>query len=155
VKQVKKKQKVNYVKYEEKREVIAADVFLGGRGRPYRIATDRIAYAQFFPNPLQSSLDNFRQFILFMISHVDSVYLDRGTLNFLKIGKAQVFSRQDDLQVHEKIFWKQLMGAVRFQCENCWEVYWIDGNRIPEVGAQTKCAKCGNPIFVQRLKRET
>jgi membrane associated rhomboid family serine protease len=155
VKQVKKRGgKVEYLKSEDRRELIVADLFIGGKSRPYRIMSDRIDYSQFFSKPLESSLDNFRQYILYIISNIDSVYLDQGTLNFLKTGKARAFSSQNDLEVHEKILWKQLMGAVRFQCENCWEVYWVDGGKIPEVGARTKCTTCGHPIFVQRIKSE-
>lgn len=158
VKQVKKrsggKKKADYVKYEEKQEIVVADIFIKGKSRPYRIGTDRILYPQFFPKLLQSVYDNFRQFILYLISHIDSVYLDQGTLNFLKTGKLQVFFDQQALELHQKIFWKQLIGAVRFQCEHCWEVYWIDGNKIPEAGVQTECSKCGNPVFVQGVKRE-
>jgi len=153
VKQVKKRGKgVEQVKYNEKREVLVADIFIAGKSRPYRIAIDKIIYTQFFSKPLQSAFDNFRQFILYLISQIDSVYLDQGTLKYLKTGKPQAFSEQHDFAVHEKIFWKQLIGAVRFQCENCWEVYWADGNKVPEAGAQTKCTKCGNPVFVQKLK---
>lgn len=146
------KRKKDYVKSDEKHELLMADIFIGGQSRPYRLASDRIAYPQFFEKPLANSIDNFRQFILYMISHIDSVYLDQGTVNFLKTGKARMFSSPDDLQIHEKTFWKQLCGAVRFQCENCWEVYWVDGRKIPEAGVQTKCTRCGHPIRVQPLQ---
>jgi predicted Zn finger-like uncharacterized protein len=158
VKQVKKRsggrKKADYVKYDEKQEEVVVDLFIRGKSRPYRIGTDRIVYPEFFPNPLQAVLDNFRQFILYLISNIDSVYLDQGTLNFLKTGKPRFFSDQQALQLHEKIFWKQLIGAVRFQCENCWEVYWVDGNKIPEDGVRTECSKCGKPVFVQKIKSE-
>ena len=151
VKQVKKKGgKVDYVKADEKRENMVADIFLGGQSRPYRISADKVAYPQFFPTPFPSMFDNFRQFMLYLISQIDSVYLDQGTLNFLKTGKPRTFSSQEDLEIHEKTFWKQLMGARRFQCEQCWEVYWIDGDKIPAAGARTKCTKCGGPLFVQK-----
>lgn len=137
---------------EDSQEVISADLFVIGQSRPYRIASNKIAYAQFFSNIQMSSLDNFRQFILYVISKIDSVYVDQGTIQFLKTGKPKAFNDNNDLKLHEKMFWKQLCGAVRFHCDRCYEVYWIDGNKIPENGARTKCAKCGHPIAIQRPK---
>ena len=149
----KKKREVAPVASDSSQEIILADLFLAGQSRPYRIASNRVAYPKFFSNLQSSSLDNFRQFILYIISNIDSVYVDQGTMNFLKTGKARIFSDDHELAIHEKIFWKQLKGAVRFQCEHCDEVYWIDGIKIPENGAQTKCAKCGHPMLVKRLKK--
>lgn len=140
--------------YADSQEVILADLFLAGESRPYRIASNRIAYPQFFSNLQRSSLDNFRQFILYIISNIDSVHVDQGTMNFLKSGKPRMYPSQDELKIHEKIFWKQLKGAVRPQCEHCGDVYWIDGTKIPEGGAQTTCARCGQPLLVKRLEEK-
>ncbi|MBD3308181.1 rhomboid family intramembrane serine protease, partial [candidate division KSB3 bacterium] len=121
--------------FETSEEVIIGDLFLAGQSRPYRIASNRIAYPEFFSQLHASSLDNFRQFIMYIISNIDSVYVDQGTLTFLKTGKPRVFPSQEELGIHQKIFWKQIMGAVRFQCGKCGEVYWIDGLKIPAGGA--------------------
>ena len=155
VKQEKKRGgKVEYVKYQEKHEVVAADIFLCGKSRPYRIATNNVAYPEFFPKPAQSMLENFRQFILYLIAQTDSVYLDQDTVNFLKTGKVRAYSEQAQIEAHEKIIWKQLIGATRVQCGQCWEVYWIDGAKIPPAGARTKCTKCGNALSVQKIKSD-
>lgn len=128
-----------------------ADIFIAGKSRPYRIFSDRIAYTDFLPKCHTSSFDNFRQLILHIISHIDSVYLDQGTMTFLKIGKSKLFPNQEEFEFYEKNLWKQIIGEVRFQCENCWEVYWVSGERIPKRWARIKCKKCGQPISVAGL----
>ncbi|GAK58280.1 rhomboid family protein [Candidatus Vecturithrix granuli] len=136
-------------------EILFADLFMAGESRPYRIASNQIAYPQFFRKLHRSSLDNFRQFIFHIVSQLYSVYVDQGTMNFLQSGKARIFPDQNELALHEKIFWKQLKGAVRFQCEHCGEVYWIDGMKIPAAGAKTQCTKCHKPMFVTRQEKTT
>ena len=136
--------------FESTQEAILADLFLKGQSRPYRIASNRIAYPKFFSNLQSNSFDNFRQFILYTLSNLDSVYVDQYTVKFLKTGKPWTFSSQEELAIYEKILWKQLRGAVRFVCEQCLEAYWIDGTKIPTDGAKTKCAKCGEFIFVKK-----
>jgi predicted Zn finger-like uncharacterized protein len=138
--------------FHDTQEVIYADLFLAGESRPYRIASNRIAYSKFFQKVQRSSLDNFRQFILYIISNLYSVYVDRATMNFLKTGKPRNYPNNTELKIHEKIFWKQLKGVVRAQCEHCYEVYWIDGMKVPKGGGHTKCKKCGKPMFVKSLK---
>jgi predicted Zn finger-like uncharacterized protein len=69
-------------------------------------------------------------------------------MTFLKIGKSKLFPSQEELEFYEKNLWKQIMGEVRFQCESCWKVYWVGGEKIPERGARIKCRKCGKPISV-------
>jgi predicted Zn finger-like uncharacterized protein len=132
---------------------IMADLFPGGQSRPYRIKSNHVAFAQFLQKDFSTVAESFRQFILHIISQINSVHIDQGTLKFLKTGKPQVFPSQDELALHEKMFWQQLMGAIRFQCEHCWQVYWVDGHKIPEGGAKTTCSKCNNPLFVQRPAR--
>lgn len=134
-------------------EILYADLFIAGESRPYRIASNHIAYPQFFRKLHRSSLDNFRQFIFHIISQLYSVYVDQGTMNFLQSGRFRVFSDQNELALHEKIFWKQLKGALRFQCEHCGEVYWVDGMKIPANGAKTACTKCKKLMFVTRREK--
>ncbi len=132
--------------------IIHADLFIAGRPRPYRIASNRILYDQFLPKTVNSSFDNFRQFILFLVSKLDSVYLDRGTMTFLKTKKAPVFHSDEDIAGQEKLFWRQIMGEIRCRCEGCGETYWIDGRRVPAAGAKSKCKKCGSSISIKALE---
>jgi len=129
--------------------IIFADFFLAGKSRPYRIPSKRVVYSEFLSKCSSSSFENFRQFLLNIISYTDSVYLDKETMNFLKTGKARIFTSQDNVSTYEKNLWKQLIGEARFQCGKCLEVYWTDGRKIPEKGARTKCGKCGNPVLVR------
>ena len=131
--------------------VLVMDIFLAGQARPYRLRNDQVAYPQFLSKTRQNSVENFRQFLLHIITQIDSVYLDQGTVAFLKSGDIPQFSGQQAVETHERNLWQQLAGAVRFHCDQCWEVYWVDSHKIPEKGAKTKCAKCGNALFVKRL----
>ncbi len=140
--------------FTDSQEIIYADLFVMGKSRPYRIASNLIAYTQFFPNVQRSSLVNFRQFVLYIISHLYSVYVDQATLNFLKTGKPKFYSNQTDVKIHEKIFWKQLRGVVRAACKQCLEVYWIDSRKVPKGGGNTTCKKCGGAMFVRSLDLE-
>lgn len=133
-------------------QMLVADMFVGGQARPYRLRSDSIAYPQFLPRPKQKSVENFHQFLLHTIQQIDAVYLDQGTFEFLKNGKIPQFPSQKAVETHELNLWQQIAGMVRFHCEKCWEVYWVDNRKIPENGAQTKCAKCGNAIFVRKTK---
>jgi hypothetical protein len=146
-----KKKETSSLSFESTQEIVYADLFLAGISRPYRIASNQVAYPRFFRKLHRNSFDNFRQLLFHIISNLDSVYVDQGAMTFLKTGKPTVFSDQNELAIHEKIFWKQLKGAVRFQCEHCYEVYWIDGMKIPKDGAKTTCAKCGKPMLVKPL----
>lgn len=130
---------------------IFADLFLAEKPRPYRLHSQQIAYGQFLAKPTSSSFNNFRQFILHIVSRIDSVYVDKGTLSFLKTGSPAVYPNADELALHQKTFWRQIMGEVRRRCGNCSEVYWIDGRKVPAGGAKTKCKKCGAPLNVRRL----
>ncbi|MCP4347313.1 MAG: rhomboid family intramembrane serine protease [Desulfobacterales bacterium] len=129
---------------------VSADLFITGKQRPYRLTANRILFTEFLDDCSSSSADNFRKFILNMISYIDCVFLDQKTMNFLKTGKAHLISGQSDIEIYERKFWSCLMGEARFQCEKCLEVYWIDNSKIPETGARTKCKKCGNPVPVRR-----
>ena len=129
---------------------LVADIFMGGQPRPYRLRSDTITYPQFLPNVQQNSIKNFHQFLLRVIQHIDAVYIDQGTFDFLKTGTIPQYPDQDAVEKHERNVWQQLVGQVRFHCAQCWEIYWVERSRIPEKGATTKCAKCGSTIFVKR-----
>jgi predicted Zn finger-like uncharacterized protein len=132
--------------------MLVADMFVGGQSRPYRLRSDSIVYPQFLSKPKQKSVENFHQFLLHTIQQIDAVYLDQGTFEFLKNGKIPQFSSQQAVETHELNLWQQIVSMMRFHCEKCWEVYWVDNRKIPENGAQTKCAKCGNVIFVRKTR---
>jgi len=128
-----------------------ADLFVAEKSRPYRLHSQQVAYGKFLTKPTFSSFNNFRQFILHLVSRIDSVYVDKGTLSFLKTGSPAVYPNQDELSLQQKTFWRQAMGEVRCRCGNCSEIYWVDGRKVPAAGAKTKCKKCGEPLNVCRL----
>jgi hypothetical protein len=132
-------------------EGVIADVFVGGQDRPYRISSEQVMYPRFLKQPPVTSLDRFRKFLVYLISQVDSIYLDPETLTFLEKGKFRKASDEKALEIYEKHLWQQLKASVRVQCGNCWKVYWIDGSRIPVHGAQTACNQCDAPITVPPL----
>lgn len=142
---------VSQVPDPEFKEGIVADIFLAGRSRPYRISSEQVHYPRFFQQLPASSFERFRQFLLYLISQVDSVYLDQETLTFLEKRSVRKASDEKSLELYEKHIWQQLMGLVRAQCGNCWKIYWIDGARIPAGGAQTKCRQCGKLMTVRPL----
>ncbi len=127
-----------------------ADLFVAGRPRPFRIPSNKVAYDQFLPPGEADVLDKFRKFLLKVISAIDSVQVDAGTLRFLKERRIQEFPNQDEVAVFEKKFWRQIMGEARCRCDKCGEVYWIDGRKVPEAGARTRCKKCGGSVAVGR-----
>ena len=132
-------------------EMLTADLYLSGRSRPYRFTSNQIAYPKFFPSNLQAnSLENFRQFIQFIIAQLSSVYVDQYTMDYLRSGKVHTFTSQENIAIHQKILWKQLKGAVRLTCGKCAASYWVDNQKIPAQGATSKCSTCGNPIAVKR-----
>ncbi|GAK51356.1 rhomboid family protein [Candidatus Moduliflexus flocculans] len=136
--------------FTSKQEVIFADMFLGGQSRPYRVASNHISYPDFFTNLQANSYANFRQFILYLLSNIASVYVDQYTIDFLKNGKTMRFLSINDLELHEKRIWKQLRGAARAMCEQCAAVYWIDSAKVPAGGGTVKCAACGHPVEIRK-----
>jgi hypothetical protein len=142
---------VSQVPDPEFKEGIMADIFAAGQSRPYRISSEHVQYPSFLRKPPASSFERFRQFLLYLVSQVDSVYMDQETVTFLEKGKFRKVSEEKSLELYEKHIWQQIMGSVRTQCGNCWRVYWIDGARIPAGGAQTKCRQCGKPMTVRPL----
>lgn len=136
--------------FTSKQDVIFADIFLGGQSRPYRIASNHISYPDFFTNLQTNSYANFRQFILYLLSNVASVYVDQYTIEFLKTGKIMRFLSVDDLELHEKRIWKQLRGATRAMCGQCAAVYWLDSAKVPAGGGKVKCKTCGHPMEIRK-----
>ncbi len=128
---------------------IDMDLFVGGKARPYRIGSNRVHYAGFLSKSGVNSLENFRRFVIAIVSRMDSVHLDPGTVAFLKSGKVRVYADAHDLERHEKRFWGRLMGEARSACGACGEVYWIDGRKVPPTGARSRCKGCGGQIHVR------
>ena len=139
---------VSQVPDSEFKESIMADIFVAGQSRPYRIFSESVRYPHFFKHVPNTSLERFRQFLLYLISHIDSVYMDQETLTFLEQRKVRKVSDPKSLELYEKHIWQQLMGCVRAQCGHCWKIYWVDGARIPAGGAQTQCNQCGAAMRV-------
>ncbi len=72
---------------------------------------------------------------------MDSVYVDEHTVNS-SIEKIISFP---DFQLYEDYtgqLWFQLITWIKFQCDQCGEVYWVDDAKISSEGAKTKCVKC-------------
>jgi membrane associated rhomboid family serine protease len=125
-----------------------ADLFVANEQRPFRISSDTVVFSSFIAKPGTNSLENFRQTLIRIISRIDSVFVDPPTMTFLKSGKVKVFPNQDEVQDYERPFWRRLMGEVRCRCGECHEVYWIDGRKVPDGGARSKCKKCGSAMRV-------
>lgn len=128
---------------------IIVDIFIAGKDRPYRISSEQVHYQRFLKQPPMAALERFRQFLLYLVSQVESVYVDQETLTFLEQSKVRKVSEAKSLELYEKHIWQQLIGSARVQCGACWKVYWIDGARIPAGGARTTCAQCGAPMHVR------
>ena len=136
---------------QENQRKICADIFIAGKPRPYRIPASRVAFSEFLSSPSSNSIDNFRKFIIHIISQLSSVYIDKKTAEFLKTKKVQSFSSPNDVEIYEKKLWQQLIGELRSSCEKCGETYWVDSRKIPETGAKAKCKKCGEPVLFRRV----
>ena len=136
--------------FDSVKDVLFADLFMRGRSRPFRLASNHIPYTQFFSELHGNSFDNFRQFLLNMIAQIESVYVDQHAANFLKSGKMSRFSSVEELDIYEKRLWKQLRGAARAVCQACAAAYWLDGNKIPAAGGKMKCAACGSVIAIPK-----
>lgn len=136
--------------FTSRQDVIFADIFVGGQSRPYRIASNHISYPNFLTTLQTNSYANFRQFILYLLSNVASVYVDQYTIEFLKNGRTMRFLSVDDLELHEKRIWKQLRGATRAMCEQCAAVYWLDSAKVPAGGGTVKCKSCGHPVEIRK-----
>ncbi len=149
---------INYIctfQFTETPDILYADIFLAGESRPYRVLSSQISYRKFLSNLNPVILNNFHKFILYLISHMDSVFIDKKTLNYLKTRIPPKFPTQDHVKLHEKPIWMKLKGKVKIGCHKCHEAYWLDGEKIPKNGGKTKCKKCGQILKVQPLKENT
>jgi len=125
------------------------ELFVYGHPLPFRLPQKAINYRQFLPEVGQRSKDNFTAFVLYLLDQVDSVYVDDHTLEFLKSGKITSFPDFKFLEDYSRQLWFQLVSWMKFQCEKCGEVYWVDDAKISPQGAKTKCTKCQNIIMVK------
>lgn len=129
------------------------ELFVYGQEFPFRLSQKAINYRQFLPEISQRSKDNFYAFFLYLLKKMDSVYVDEHTVEFLKSRKIISFP---DFQLYEdytRQLWFQLITWIKFQCDQCGEVYWVDDTKISSKGAKTKCVKCQNIITVQQREK--
>lgn len=129
------------------------ELFVYGQGMPFRLSQKAINYRQFLPEISQRSKDNFLTFFLYLIDHTDSVYIDEDTLEFLTSKKIVSFPDFRLFEDYTRQLWFQLMNWMRFRCDNCGEVYWVDDSKISPQGAKTKCVKCQHVITVKRREK--
>ncbi len=126
------------------------DLFVYGHAFPFRLSQKAINYRQFLPQVAQRSKDNFTAFLLYLLDQIDSVYIDDNTLEFLKTGKIVGYPDFQLFEEYTRRLWFQLISWMKFHCEKCGEVYWVDESKVTEQGAKTKCIKCQNIITVKK-----
>lgn len=126
------------------------DVFVYGNPGAFRISQKAINYRQFLPELAQRSKDNFFAFLLHLIDHTDSIYIDDHTLEFLKTQKIISFPDFKFVENYTRQLWFQVVAWMKFACELCGEIYWVDDAKISDQGAKTKCVKCQNVITVKK-----
>ncbi len=129
------------------------EMFVYGQPTPFRLSQKTINYRQFLSEISQRSKDNFYTFFLFLIDQSKSVYIDDNTLEFLKSRKMVSFPDFTIFEAYTRQLWFQLMTWMKFQCDQCDEVYWVDDAKITAQGAKTKCVKCQNLITVKKRPR--
>ena len=129
------------------------DLFVYGQETPFRLPQKVINYRQFLPQISQRSKDNFYAFFLYLIHQTDSVYIDEHTLEFLKSRKIISYPDFQLFEDYTRQLWFQLISWMKFQCDQCGEVYWVDDAKVSSKGAKTKCVKCQNIITVQKRER--
>jgi len=129
------------------------DLFVYGQPAAFRIPQKTVNYRQFLPEISERSKDNFYAFLLYLISQTDSVYVDEQTLNFLKTKKMTSFPDFKLVDDYTKQLWFQVISWMKFRCDQCGEIYWVDDEKITEQGAKTKCVKCQNIITVKKRSK--
>ncbi|MBU1167930.1 MAG: rhomboid family intramembrane serine protease [Proteobacteria bacterium] len=85
------------------------DMFIKGEKRPYRLNSSRISYPDFFETPYANVQENFRHFVIYLLSKPQSIYTDRETYDFAHLKKIRVFGSNNRLTVYEKRIWSQLI----------------------------------------------
>lgn len=131
------------------------EMFVYGQPASFRLSQKAINYRQFLTEISQRSKDNFYTFLLFLIDQIDSVYIDDNTLEFMKSKKMVGYPDFKLFEDYTRQLWFQLMTWMKFRCDQCGEVYWVDDAKITEQGAKTKCIKCQNVISVKKRSRPT
>ncbi len=129
------------------------EMFVYGQAAPFRLSQKVINYRQFLPEISQRSKDNFSTFLVFLIDQANSVYVDENTLEFLKSKKMVGYPDFKLFEDYTRQVWFQLMTWMKFRCDHCGEVYWVDDARITEQGSKTKCVKCQHIITVKKRSR--
>jgi len=129
------------------------ELFVYGQETPFRLSQKVINYRQFLPQISQRSKDNFSAFFLYLINKTDSVYIDEHTLEFLKSRKIISYPDFQLFEDYTKQLWFQLISWMKFQCDQCGEVYWVDDAKVSPKGAKTKCVKCQNIITVKKREK--
>ena len=92
---------------------------------------------------------------MFLIQQTTSVYIDNNTLEYLKTGKIIGFPDFSLFENYTRQLWFQLINWMKFECDNCGEVYWVDDSKVSPQGAKTKCVKCQHVITVQQREKPT
>lgn len=129
------------------------DLFVYATPGAFRISQKTVNYRQFLPEVSQRSKDNFSAFLLHLINQNDSVYLDDQTLEFLKTQKIQSFPDFKLVEDYTRQLWFQVINWMKFACDQCGEIYWVDDAKISEQGAKTKCVKCQNIVTVKKREK--
>jgi len=129
------------------------ELFVYGQPQPFRLPQKAINYRQFLPDLAQRSKENFQAFLLYLINQAGSVYVDEQTLEFMRSGKIATYPDYALFEDYTRQLWFQLSTWMKFQCDNCGEVYWVDDAKISPQGAKTKCVKCQQIITVKKAER--
>lgn len=129
------------------------DLFVYGQPSAFRLSQKTINYRQFLPEVSQRSKDNFYAFLLYLIDQIDSVHVDDHTLDFLKTRKMTSFPDFKLVEDYTGQLWFQIVSWMKFQCEQCGEVYWVDDTKVTKQKAKTKCVKCQNVITVRKREK--
>ncbi len=129
------------------------ELFVYGQPKPFRLSQKTINYRQFLPEISQRSKDNFSTFFLYLIDRTDSVYVDENTLEFLKSGKMVGYPDFKLFEDYTRQLWFQLISWMKFCCDHCGEIYWVDDAKVSPQGAKTKCVKCQHIITVKRREK--
>lgn len=84
------------------------DLFVKGELRPYRINSNRIAYAEIFDKPFTNAQESFTYFVKHLVNASSSVFTDNETLEFAGKNTIKVYAGQTKLTAYEKMVWARL-----------------------------------------------